>query len=622
MEAKSEQQEHGGSQQSQEPVTAVTSSSAEASTPASVDAGSASQTAPKPADAATVFAVKSETPAAEEKGDVTSAASSVVQSQTQTKTDENNPATEGASAAPSQVKGGGGAPPAAASQGAPPGSQLVLLDGKEVGVKLERLFDCWGGKGPNAATAVWGDVDALCVFVGRAADEDDSAAERMQSWLTGFQFLETLFVFVRATKAWLVLTSAKKADHLRQLSSIKGLQIFVKEPQGSNQRTLEQISAVLKSAVGKEAERDIRVASFLGGSLAETPGTMAAEALVADASRVSVAMVKHQLVSRVEFVLDNGQKESHKSICDRAELLLKDQKQLQKLKEKYNLDPAEVEVLFKNVQSGSRFDLRASAQPTADPLSQTEGTIVVSLGCKYKDFCGALCRTFILNGRKEHKSTYELALELQQHLIASLKPGVSFSSIHEKAIEFLNAKRPALLKHLAKNVGHAIGAQYRDARLVFNQKNDKVFTEAGMTFLVSVGFSELRTSNGNDYAVWIADTVHLKPDGSVQVLTDGLSSQLAYVNYELDDGEEEQKPSPPAKAKSSKDEKRENKKGGDENADGNAADKKKGKDKRFAREDADDAGDEQQQRRQKKMQDIRAFNSPDEFPKDLRPSKV
>lgn len=43
---------------------------------------------------------------------------------------------------------------------------------------------------------------------------------------------------------------------------------------------------------------------------------------------------------------------------------------------------------------------------------------------------------------------------------------------------------------------------------------------------------------------------------------------------------------------------------------------------RFAREDADDGGDEQQQRRQKKMQDLRAFNSPDEFPRDLRPSKV
>ncbi|OEH79253.1 transcription elongation factor fact 140 [Cyclospora cayetanensis] len=43
---------------------------------------------------------------------------------------------------------------------------------------------------------------------------------------------------------------------------------------------------------------------------------------------------------------------------------------------------------------------------------------------------------------------------------------------------------------------------------------------------------------------------------------------------------------------------------------------------RFAREDADDAGDEKQQRRQKKMHDLRAFSSPDEFPRDLRPNKL
>lgn len=74
---------------------------------------------------------------------------------------------------------------------------------------------------------------------------------------------------------------------------------------------------------------------------------------------------------------------------------------------------------------------------------------------------------------QEQKDTYELALELQQHVMQSLKPGVSFSSIYEKAVEFLNTKKPSLLKHLAKSVGHAIGAQYRDTRLVFNQKNDK-----------------------------------------------------------------------------------------------------------------------------------------------------
>ncbi|OEH80504.1 WD-40 repeat-containing protein [Cyclospora cayetanensis] len=486
-------------------------------------------------------------------------------------------------------------------------AHLVALDSGEVEVKLRRLFDCWGDMGLNPAGTNWSAVDALCVFVGRAAEEDDSTAERIQSWLTGFQFLETLFIFLRGNKTWVVLTSAKKAEHLRQLEAIEGLRLFVKDANGDNKGNLRLIADAMKEASGKTSEDEVCVAPFLGGSVAETPGTMASEvlpwlksfgkkeenievplsplmailtpsevALVSDASRVSVAMVKYQLVSRIEFVLDNGQKESHKSICSRAEMLLKDQKQLQKLKDKCNLDPNEVEVLFKNVQSGSHFDLRASAQPSGEALSQTEGTIVVSLGCKYNDFCAALCRTFILNGRKEQKETYAVALELQQHIIASLKPGITFASVYEKAIQFLNAKKPALTKHLVKSVGHAIGAQYRDAKLVFNHKNEKVFVESNMAFLVSVGFSDMQTAGGKAYAVWIADTVLLKQDGTTQgkwmhmhkyieaaarkrrqMLTEGLSSQLAYVNYELDDGEEEPKAAAsPAKGKGSKEEKR------------------------------------------------------------------
>lgn len=75
-----------------------------------------------------------------------------------------------------------------------------------------------------------------------------------RSWLTGFQFLETLFVFVRSSKAWLVLTSAKKAEHLRQLETIKGLQIFVKDPQEGNRQNLVQMATAMRTAIGKDVD--------------------------------------------------------------------------------------------------------------------------------------------------------------------------------------------------------------------------------------------------------------------------------------------------------------------------------------------------------------------------------
>lgn len=75
-----------------------------------------------------------------------------------------------------------------------------------------------------------------------------------RSWLTGFQFLETLFIFVRTTKEWLVLTSAKKAEHLRQLEAIGGLQIFLKDSQEGNAKSLQQMAAALRRAAGVDSD--------------------------------------------------------------------------------------------------------------------------------------------------------------------------------------------------------------------------------------------------------------------------------------------------------------------------------------------------------------------------------
>ena len=43
---------------------------------------------------------------------------------------------------------------------------------------------------------------------------------------------------------------------------------------------------------------------------------------------------------------------------------------------------------------------------------------------------------------------------------------------------------------------------------------------------------------------------------------------------------------------------------------------------RFAVEDGEGAGREHHQRRQQKMNELKSFETPEEFPKDLRPSKV
>lgn len=181
MDAKTEPSE-GSAPASVPPVASSGSPAAGTPLPASDPTPSASDTIePAPSDDAAspaaaaaqsngVEKVKVESPIPDAKAKVPPAAQA-----TAAKGDESHRA--GPVPPAQNVQTAAAVPPVAASGAA---SQLVSLDLGEVQMKLQRLFDSWEGKGPNAASASWADVDALCVFVGRSADEDESAAERIQ----------------------------------------------------------------------------------------------------------------------------------------------------------------------------------------------------------------------------------------------------------------------------------------------------------------------------------------------------------------------------------------------------------------------------------------------------------
>ncbi|PFH33812.1 putative transcriptional elongation factor [Besnoitia besnoiti] len=492
--------------------------------------------------------------------------------------------TNGASVKPPEVK-------EKAEQEKAGGSSVrtVTIDGGDVKEKLDRLFNYW-----NSRYAVEGDpwegVDIFAILVGKANEEEEGKPEQMQMWLTGFQFPETLFVFTRSGE-WLVLTSPKKLEHLRQIETCReGISLLSRSgPDGIDGAVRSINEAVTREATtsGKAPEdvvlgclqssnaqqgfaqqmtetffkkfTDANKSKFVDDGVVITMAVHTPVEIenIRSASIVSVAMMKTQIVNRIETVLDNEQHESHATIAGLAEKLLKDGKQVEKLRERHNIDPAEVDLLYSNVQSGEAFDLRASAQPTTANLSQTEGAIIISLGVKYKELCAALARTLLLNGTKEQKEMYSFTFELLQHVISLLKPGASFSGIYADTRAYIEARKPGLSEHFLKMAGHCMGIEYRSNSLVLNPKNTKTLVERGMIFNITVGFSHLTTSKGKTYAIWLADTVLLpKEEGAAPVvLTDGISKTLRHVSYELEDAEEKTQ----EKTKSSFSEKKESK---------------------------------------------------------------
>lgn len=136
-----------------------------------------------------------------------------------------------------------------------------------------------------------------------------------------------------------------------------------------------------------------------------------------------------------------------------------------------------------------------------------------------------------------------------------------FCHRREAATAVIKQKNEGLLNNFVKNCGFGMGLEFRDASLVLNKDNTRVFRPGlqfamllrysldatsevptiafvGMVFNLCVGFENLKTSEGKTYAMLLADTVLVLPDGEPDVLTH-MPRSYKDVTYQLDDGNDQ-----------------------------------------------------------------------------------
>lgn len=109
------------------------------------------------------------------------------------------------------------------------------------------------------------------------------------------------------------------------------------------------------------------------------------------------------------------------------------------------------------------------------------------------------------------KDNYEFLVDLEEHVLNSMKAGTKVSDVYKKGIEFVKSKKPHLESALTKNFGFAMGIEFRESSLLIGEKTTAVLKK-GMVFNVNLGFSGLSNKDGQDkesktYALFIGDTV-------------------------------------------------------------------------------------------------------------------
>jgi nucleosome binding factor SPN SPT16 subunit len=307
------------------------------------------------------------------------------------------------------------------------------------------------------------------------------------------------------------------------------------------------LTIALNSALKKSGmEIGVDVSAGFSGVLAVKDN--AARENIMKAAEHSTRVLKKFVVKEMEDIIDQEKKISHSDLADQAEDAIKDPT---KVDPKTTLKADDLDSCYSPIiQSGSRddkFDLRASASSSANPLAYDSGTtIIIQLGARYKNYCANVGRTYFVNPLDEQKEVYHVLTDVYMACKKIMRHGQKVSAVYHAAIKAIqDAKRPDLLKHFTKSCGFGMGLEFREAALVLNDKNSKVLSK-GMVFNLCVGFQDLQTKPSaatggvpRSYAVLIADTVCVTDKDDAEAWT-RLPREFKDVSYHLGDDQEEQ----------------------------------------------------------------------------------
>ncbi|KAM9925794.1 hypothetical protein OXX59_003643 [Metschnikowia pulcherrima] len=390
---------------------------------------------------------------------------------------------------------------------------------------------------------------------------DDEATYKkstvLQLWLLGYEFAHTA-IYIDQEKC-VIITSEGKGKHLKplvtQTSGVK-FEVWTRtKDQDHNKSLFDKLGAELQKATperpvgiitkdhfkGKFIEEWTEVAKPLNLSTADAALFVSESMALKDAdeyratsmaSKASVVMMDTFANEMMELV-DNETKTTNVDISDKLDKKIDSnrwytksalgKKNLQSNKE---FDPELVDWCYSPiVQSGGEYDLRPSALST-EKRFVGDGTIISSLGLRYKNYCSNIARTFMIDPSPGMEANYDILLELQDHIATTLlRDGKSAKEVYEGAIEFIESKNPDLVASFTKNAGWLTGIEFRDSTLILNQKIERKLV-TGQIISLTIGFNNLTNESALDpkmknYALLLTDTYKV-----------GENEAIALTNYQ------------------------------------------------------------------------------------------
>lgn len=413
------------------------------------------------------------------------------------------------------------------------------------------------------------DADALCICYGARSEElEYSKFSTFHLYLYGFEFPDSITLITK--DSFYFMATPKKCNMFESLTSNNSVSINLlqrSKDEGVNRENLHKLINAVRKTGGKKIGSIFKFdyqGSFIPSWIEFISNNQLDKAEISPAlgiffskkdeneielckraSVLSNKVLKHGFVTEMEAILDKDQKVKHSTISDKLEAIITDPS-------KINLKVSKevVEICYSPIiQSGGEYDIRINAVSNDNILSSD--VIICSLGARYKNYCANIARTFLVDAPPKVEQTYGILLSLYNTCLEAMVVGNELKDVSETAKKFLVENNAALLAHLPKTFGFAIGVEFRDSTLVLNATNSTKFT-ADMFFTVIIGFHHVPLSPDekvgvasgaikklNVFSLLLSDTVKINETGPPEVLTK-ISKEFNDISYNLSDKDGEQ----------------------------------------------------------------------------------
>ncbi|XP_072271276.1 FACT complex subunit SPT16 [Pyxicephalus adspersus] len=438
----------------------------------------------------------------------------------------------------------------------------VSLDKEAYYRRIKRLYSNWK-KGEDE----FSNIDAIVVSVGVDEEIVYAKSTALQTWLFGYELTDTIMVFCE--DKIIFMASKKKIEFLKQIANTKGnenangtpaITLLVREKQNeSNKASFDKmIEAINGSKKGKRIgvfSKDKFPGDFMkswydclnkeGYEKADISAVLAYTIAVKEDGELNL-MKKASLITsdvfnkffkeRVMEIVDADEKVRHSKLAESVEKAIEDKKYLG------GTDPSTIEMCYPPIiQSGGNYNLKFSV--VSDKNHMHFGAITCAMGIRYKSYCSNLVRTLIVDPTQEMQDNYNFLLQLQEELCKELKHGAKICEVYQAVMDQVKKQKPELMSKITKNLGFAMGIEFREGSLVINSKNQYKLKK-GMVFSIHLGLSDLVNKEGKKqeektYALFIGDTVLVNEEGPATVLT-SVKKKVKNVGIFLKNEDEEE----------------------------------------------------------------------------------